>query len=404
MKRLLSFILSCILAACFVYSGFLSCPYPLTVQAVEGGQDADKASLNTVSPSVLLMEAETGTILYQKKEHDTRPPASVTKIMTLNLIFDAIEKKQISLSDEVTVSEHAAGMGGSQVYLEPGEVQTVETMIKCISIASANDACTAMAEFVCGSEEEFVAQMNKKAKKLGMKDTHFINCCGLDAAGHVTSAHDIALMARELSVKHPQIHDYCTIWMDNIVHHTKRGDKEFGLTNTNKLLRQYKYATGLKTGYTSVAKYCIAATAKKDGIELIAVLMAAPDPKTRAADLQTLFNYGFSVCKIYKDKKPSPLPSLPVKQGTKDTVPLKYEAKMVYVSTKGEDLSKIKKVLKIPKAAAAPFQKGDVAGHMAYYLDGKKIGQVNVLYTESVSHALYRDYYLDLLKKLFFLS
>lgn len=403
MKRVFTFILISILTACCIFSDFFTCFTADPVYAAANKQDSNTASLNISSPSALLMEAETGTILYQKNEHDTRPPASVTKIMTLNLIFDAIEKKQISLSDEVTVSEHAAGMGGSQVYLEPGEVQTVETMIKCISIASANDASTAMSEFVCGSEEKFVAQMNKKAKKLGMEDTHFVNCCGLEADGHVTSAHDIALMARELSVNHPQIHDYCTIWMENIIHRTKRGDQEFGLANTNKFLRQYKYATGLKTGYTSVAKYCIAATAKKDDIELIAVLMAAPDPKTRSADLQTLFNYGFSVCKIYKDQKPSPLPSIPVKQGTKDTVPLKYESHMVYVSTKGEDLSKIKKVLQIPKAATAPFKKGDLAGQMIYYLDNKKIGKVNILYADNVEHALYRDYYLDLLKKIFFL-
>ena len=403
MKRVFTSILLSILTACCIFSDYFTCLKADLVNAAANKQDSDNASLNISSPSALLMEAETGTILYQKNEHDTRPPASVTKIMTLNLIFDAIEKKQISLSDEVTVSEHAAGMGGSQVYLEPGEVQTVETMIKCISIASANDACTAMSEFVCGSEEEFVAQMNNKAKKLGMEDTHFVNCCGLEADGHVTSAHDIALMARELSVNHPQIHDYCTIWMENIIHHTKRGDQEFGLTNTNKFLRQYKYATGLKTGYTSIAKYCIAATAKKDDMELIAVLMAAPDPKTRSADLQTLFNFGFSVCKIYKDQKPAPLPTIPVKQGTKDTVPLKYESQMVYVSTKGEDLSKIKKVLKIPKAAYAPFKKGEPAGQMVYYLGDKKIGKVNILYADNVEHALYRDYYLDLLKKIFFL-
>jgi len=191
--------------------------------------------------------------------------------------------------------------------------------------------------------------------------------------------------------------------MENIIHRTKRGDKEFGLTNTNKLLRQYPYATGLKTGYTSTSKYCIAATAEKDGMELIAVLMAAPDPKTRSADIQALMNYGFSACKVYKDEKPSPLPSLPVKQGTQDAVPLVYGSQMVYVSVHGENLSKIKKKLKLPKAAVAPLKQGDTAGHMAYYLDGKKIGQVNILYANSVGHALYRDYYLDLLKKIFFL-
>lgn len=367
-------------------------------------QQPSQPSLDLSAPSVLLMEAETGTILYQKKEHTARPPASVTKVMTLCLIFDAIEKKQISLTDEVTVSEYAASMGGSQVFLEAGEVQTVETMIKCISIASANDACVAMAEFVSGSEEEFVAQMNKKAADLGMEDTHFVNCCGLSADGHVTSAYDIALMARELSVRHPQIHDYCTIWMENIIHRTKKGDKEFGLANTNKLLKQYPYATGLKTGYTAAAKYCLAATAEKDGVKLIAVLMAAPDIKSRTADAQTLLNYGFSVCRVYQDNHLPPLRDLAVKKGEKDTVPLTYESGMSYVSTSGEDLSKITRKIRLPKSATAPVKKGDTAGTVTYYLDEKEIGHVNILYGASVEHAAFADYLIGLVGKLFFLS
>lgn len=361
-------------------------------------------SLDVSAPSVLLMEAETGTILYQKKEHTSRPPASVTKVMTLCLIFDAIEKKQISLTDEVTVSEYAASMGGSQVFLEAGEVQTVETLIKCISIASANDACVAMAEFICGSEEEFVAQMNKKAADLGMKDTHFVNCCGLSANGHLTSAYDIALMARELSIRHPQIHDYCTIWMENIIHRTKRGESEFGLANTNKLLKQYPYATGLKTGYTSEAKYCLAATAEKDGIRLIAVLMAAPDIKSRTADAQTLLNYGFSVCRVYKDKNPSPLPDMAVKKGEKDSVALAYESDMSYVSTSGEDLSQVTKKIRLPKSVTAPVRKGDTAGTVTYYLGEKKLGHINILYADSVKHAAFTDYFISLLQKLFLLA
>lgn len=364
---------------------------------------AAQPSLTLSAPSILLMEAETGTILYQKKAHTPRPPASVTKIMTLNLIFDAIDKKQIALSDEVTVSENAAAMGGSQVFLEAGEVQTVETLIKCISIASANDACVAMAEHICGSEEEFVAQMNAKAAKLGMEDTHFVNCCGLDAKGHLTSAYDIALMARELTTRHPQIHDYCTVWMENIIHRTKRGDSEFGLTNTNKLLKQYPYATGLKTGYTSVAKYCLAATAEKDGVKLIAALMAAPDIKARTADAQTLLNYGFSACRVYKDKDPFPLPILPVKKGAKSSVPLTYGSDMGYVSTSGEDLSQVTKKLKLPKAVTAPVKKGAVAGKVTYYIGDKKLGHINILFAENVEHAAFSDYFADLAKKLFFL-
>lgn len=212
--------------------------------------------------------------------------------MTLILIFDAIANGQISLNDTVTVSEYAASMGGSQVYLEPGETQTVETMIKCISIASANDACVAMSEFIAGSESEFVRMMNERAAGLGMEDTTFVNCCGLDTDGHITSAYDVALMSRELTSRYPEIHNYCTVWMENITHTTARGSSEFGLTNTNKLIRQYEYATGLKTGSTGLAKYCVSATAVKDGMELIAVVMAAPDYKVRFSDAATLLNYG----------------------------------------------------------------------------------------------------------------
>ena len=210
---------------------------------------APAADLNISAPSAILMEAFTGAVVYEKNSHEARHPASVTKIMTLLLIFDALSSKQISLDDTVTVSEYAASMGGSQVFLEPGETQTVETMIKCISVASANDACVAMAEHVAGSESEFVRMMNERAKGLGMNDTNFVNCCGLDADGHMTSANDIALMSRELITKYPKIHDYCTIWMENITHTTAKGSSEFGLTNTNKLIKHYQYATGLKTGF-----------------------------------------------------------------------------------------------------------------------------------------------------------
>ena len=231
------------------------------------------------APSAVLMEVSTGKVICEKDADTPRPPASVTKVMTMLLIFDALDSGKIKLEDEVTVSEFAASMGGSQVYLEPGETQTVDTMLKCISIASANDACVAMAEYICGNEEEFVRQMNERAQGLGMENTHFVNCNGLDATGHETSARDIALMSRELITKYPQIHDYCTIWMENITHTTRKGASELGLTNTNKLIRQYEYATGLKTGSTGLAKFCVSATAKKGDVELIAVVMAADDSR-----------------------------------------------------------------------------------------------------------------------------
>ena len=252
-----------------------------------------ESGLEISAPSAILMEASTGQVVYEKNPDEERPPASVTKIMTLLLIFDALETGQISLEDTVTTSEYAASMGGSQVFLEPGETQTVDTLIKCIAVASANDACVAMAEHIAGSEEEFVNKMNERAKELGMDHTHFVNCNGLDADGHLTTARDISLMSRELIRLYPQIRDYAMIWMENITHTTKKGSSEFGLTNTNKLVRHYEYTTGLKTGSTSQAGFCISATAEKNGMELIAVIMAAETSRDRTKDAIALLNYGF---------------------------------------------------------------------------------------------------------------
>lgn len=355
-------------------------------------KNGSDSALSISAPSALLMEASTGTVLYEKNSHEILHPASITKIMTLILIFDALSSGQISLEDTVTVSEHAASMGGSQVFLEAGETQTVETMIKCISVASANDASVAMAEYVAGSESEFVRQMNERAKGLGMNDTSFVNCCGLDTDGHMTSANDVALMSRELTTRYPQIHNYCTIWMENITHVTAKGSKEFGLTNTNKLIRQYEYATGLKTGSTSLAKYCVSATAVKDGMELIAVIMAAPDYKVRFSDAVTLLNYGFAKCRIYSDTNEDTLEALPVKKGVTESVPLSYKGQFSYLSTDGADLSGIEKSLELPEEAAAPIKKGEAAGKAVYSLNGKEIGYVPILYAEDVDAATYKDY------------
>lgn len=363
---------------------------PLSV--IKAAEMAD-AELSISAPSVLLMEASTGTVIYEKNSHEIRHPASITKIMTLILIFDALASHQISLSDTVTVSEHAASMGGSQVFLEPQETQTVDTMIKCISVASANDACVAMAEFIAGSEEEFVRQMNERAKGLGMKDTSFVNCCGLDVDGHMTSAYDIALMSRELITKYPTIHDYCTIWMENITHTTAKGSSEFGLTNTNKLIKQYPYATGLKTGSTGLAKYCVSATAKKDDMELIAVVMAAPDYKIRFSDAATLLNYGFGKCRVYQDKNDDALTPLSVKKGIADSVSISYKGPFQYMTTDGKDLTGVKKKLELPAEVKAPIRSGGVAGKAIYTLDGKTIGSVDILYDKDVAAAVYRDYF-----------
>ena len=273
----------------------------MAVMAEEETEGESAGSVTVTAPSVLLMEASTGKVLYEKDADTRRPPASVTKVMTILLIYDALSAGKIHKEDVVTTSEYAASMGGSQVFLEAGEEQTVDTLLKCIVVSSANDACVAMAEYISGTEEAFVQQMNERARGLGMENTVFKNCNGLDTDGHVTTARDIALMSRELITKYPDVYEYTKIWMDTIVHKTKKGEEEFGLSNTNKLIRQYSYATGLKTGSTGEAKFCLSATAQKDGIDLIAVIMAAPDVKTRFADAQTLLNYGFSICRKYED-------------------------------------------------------------------------------------------------------
>ena len=349
------------------------------------------ANIELHAPSALLMEASTGTILYEKDSDTPRPPASVTKIMTMLLIFDALEEGKIHLDDTVPVSEHAASMGGSQVFLEVGETQSVDTMLKCISVASANDACVCMAEYICGSEEEFVRQMNQRAKELGMNHTTFINCNGLDADGHETSARDIALMSKELITKYPQIHDYCTIWMENITHTTRKGTSEFGLTNTNKLIRQYEYATGLKTGSTGLAKFCVSATAKKNDIELIAVILGADNSKTRFQDAVTLLNYGFASCQIYKDYSPPKLGKIKIIGGVKETIPCKYETTFHYLDTNGQNLSAITKHLELKKELHAPIHKGDSVGNLIYKLNEKEIGRIQILAAASSDKACFWD-------------
>lgn len=354
---------------------------------VSAGQEIEISA-----PSAILMEASTGTIIYEKDADTARPPASVTKIMTMLLIFDALEQGKIHLEDEVSTSEFAASMGGSQVFLEPGERQTVDTMLKCISIASANDACVAMAEYISGSEETFVQQMNERAKGLGMENTRFVNCNGLDAKGHETSARDIALMSQEMITKYPQIQDYCMTWMENITHTTNKGTTEFGLTNTNKLVRQYEYATGLKTGSTGEAKFCVSATAKKNGIDLIAVIMAAEDSKSRFKDAVNLLNYGFGKCQLYEDTEPEKLKNLPVDGGVKDTVALEYKDTFTYLDTTGADLSQMTKKTELKQSVKAPVKKGAKVGTVHYFLGEKEVGNVEILTKGAVEKAGFLDY------------
>lgn len=355
-------------------------------------EEAPADTLGISAPSAILMEASTGTVVLEKNSHEQLPPASVTKVMTLLLIFDAISQGKIHLDDTVTTSEYASSMGGSQVFLEAGETQSVDTMIKCISVASANDASVAMAEYVAGTESLFVEMMNERARGLGMEDTHFVNCCGLDAEGHVTSAWDIALMSRELITKYPQIHDYSTIWMENITHTTKRGTEEFGLTNTNKLIRQYPYATGLKTGSTSQAKFCVSATAEKDGLELIAVIMAAPDPKGRFADATALLNYGYAKCTLYRDTEDLPLVTVGVQGGVEKEAVGEYGGSFSYLSTTGQDLTGIEKKWYAKTELEAPVEKGQLIGKLVYYLGGEEIGAVEITAAKAIDRAGYLHY------------
>lgn len=388
-KKLLAVILICIQTLQFSMVPNVLAEETTTTPGTE--QTSDTA-VEVTAPSAILMEMTTGTVLYEKDADTARPPASVTKVMTMLLIFDALAEGKIQLEDEVTTSEYASSMGGSQVFLETGEKQTVETLLKCISVASANDTCVAMAEYISGNEEEFVRQMNLRAEGLGMKHTHFVNCNGLDAEGHETSARDIALISRELLLKYPEIHNYCTIWMENITHTTSKGSSEFGLTNTNKLIRQYEYATGLKTGSTGKAKFCVSATAEKNGVSLIAVIMGAEDSKARFKDAVTLLNYGFGKCQMYTDEKMPSLDPISVTGGIQESISLEYEKKFTYLDTTGANLNAVTSRLQIPDKVNAPIKKGDTVGQRIYYLDEKEIGSVNLLAEETVKKAGFFDY------------
>lgn len=387
--------------------GFLLGCCFLTLLILPGTAKANTASGSAVeitAKAAVLIEGSTGEILVEKDKDKELVPASITKIMTLTLIFDALDQGKIALTDEVSVSEYAASMGGSQVFLEPNETQTVDTMIKCISIASANDAAVAMAEKIAGSEENFVKKMNEKAKELGMKHTSFKNCTGLDddiTSGHYSSAYDVALMSRELIMNHPQISKYSTVWMDSIVHKTKKGESTFGLTNTNKLVRFYDGITGLKTGSTSKAKYCLSATAKRNGMNLIAVVMAAPDHKVRFTEAQRLLDYGFANCSIYEDDfSRMQFTPLAVKGGIPSTVDVYPKEKFSHTFTSEIDKDKIKKNV-VFKDVSAPVKKGAEVGSLNYSYDGKEIGSVPLLAMQEIKKAGYTDYLLQALKELF---
>jgi len=377
MKKAAIFILTLLL--CMTSGTMVCATEPETLLTVA----QDEEGLDLTAKSAVVMEAGSGTILYQKDKDMKLPPASVTKVMSLLLIFEELDKGNLKYSDKVTVSEHAASMGGSQVFLEPGESQTVDTMLKCIVISSANDAVVSMAEHIAGSEGAFVKRMNEKAEQLGMKNTTFKNSCGLDIKGHETSAYDIALMSRELTTKHPDIFKYTKIWMDKFTHETKKGTKEFGLSNTNKLLKQYNGCTGLKTGSTSTAKFCLSATATRNGVSLIAVVMASDDSKTRVKDASALLDYGFSHCQVMEDHtKAKDIGKIAVTKGKKETVSYQEDIPAKIVLVKGSK-NDVKKQIRIGQVKA-PVKKGQVLGYIIYKRGDEVLLKKPVKATESV--------------------
>ena len=343
-----------------------------------------QVKLDIESPSVILMELESGNVLYEKDADTARRPASVTKLMTMLLAFEEIDSGNMSLTDTITVSEHAASMGGSQVYLEPGEQQSVEDILKCMVVSSANDAAVAMAEKIGGSEPGFVEMMNQKAAELGMTNTHFENACGLEAEGHLMSARDIGILSREILLKHPSVTDYTTIWMDTITHHTARGDSEFGLANTNKFLKKYEGANGLKTGYTSAAGFSMSVTAVRNGTTLIAVVMGSTTKDIRYKDAATLLDYGFSNCKPYTDEKVlDGKHYLKITDGTKKKIAIESAGPFHTVKVGGIDPSSVTKKLTIIKDSA-PVNKGEIVGRVDYMINDSSIGSVDILASEDV--------------------
>lgn len=343
--------------------------------------------------SAILMEVNTGKILYEMNSDEKLPPASITKIMSLLLVMEAIDRKDLSLEDVIVASEHACSMGGSQIWLEPGESMTVDDLLKAAVIASANDATVALGEHIAGSEEGFVAMMNKKAESLGMTGTNFVNATGLDAEGHISTAHDVAVMSAEL-IKHDLIKNYSTVWMDTL----RGGESE--LVNTNKLVRFYKGTTGLKTGTTSKAGYCLSATAERDGLELVAVIMSGETSQDRFNGAKKLLDYGFANY-AYNSLEPNLEGNceISVKNGVKQSV--KIEAKDNFcLLLKKSDASGVTQKLNLEKTATAPVKKGSVVGSVDFYSGDTQIGSVNITAAESVDKMTFLTAFLWILNGL----
>jgi len=350
----------------------------------------------------LLMEAETGKVLIENNAHEKLAPASVTKVMTMLLIYEALDQERIKWEDSVTTSAYAASMGGSQIFLEAEEQQTVRDLTKAIVIASANDAAVAMAEFIAGSEEAFVTMMNNKAKALGMDNTNFVNSCGLDAPGHITTAFDIALMSRELILKYPEVFKFATTRLDKITHKTARGEEEFGLTNTNKLIRNYPGTTGLKTGSTSEALYCISATAEKEGMQLIAVVLAAPDPTIRFDSAMKLFDYGYSnFALIAKEESGTAMGEIKIYKGKTEQSPVVIKEQTNVLVPKGKHIV-IDSEVQLKESLDAPVLAGQKAGVVIYTHEGQEVGRSELIVPMEIVKASPKDMMDRMFKRWFY--
>ncbi|MGE4282903.1 MAG: D-alanyl-D-alanine carboxypeptidase family protein [Clostridia bacterium] len=380
MKRILK-----IISLVCVVSLFLS--FAMVTKAEETGN-----KINIQAKSAVLMEESTGRILYELNSHEQLRPASVTKVMTMLLVIEAIDSGKISLNDIVTTSEYAASMGGSQVYLGAGEKMTVHDMLKAIAVASGNDASVAMAEHTCGSEEAFVKAMNDKAKELGMNDTNFVNCNGLDTENHYTSAYDIALMSKEL-LKHPKIHDYLTIWTDSL------REGKFGLANTNKLIRFYSGANGIKTGSTSKALYCLSASAERDGMQLIATIMAAPTSRDRFNDATKLLDHGFANYSVIQGvKKGETVGEMNVSKGMLPIVKVETANEFNLLVEKGKQ-DKVEKNVNLSEDLLAPVDKGQKVGEIIFSSNGQELGKVDIITTESIEKVTINKVFVSLVRQ-----
>ena len=363
MKRLCSFLLALL---------------ALTVLTVPAGAE----ELAVEAEACLLMEKTTGEVLYAVNEHEPLEPASVTKIMTILLVMEAIDSGQLQYGDVVTASAHACSMGGSQIWLKENEQMTVEDMLKAVCVASANDCSVALAEHLAGSEAAFVERMNQRAAELGMEDTVFMNPTGLPAEGHVTSAYDIALMSRELILNHPNVRRFTTIWMDTL----RNG--EFGLSNTNKLIHSYEGATGLKTGSTDGALYCLSATAERDGMELIAVILKAPTSAQRFAGAQALLNYGFASYGLAEIQTPGDLAPIPVRLGAEKAVTARLEGETALLAEK-EKLGALETELTMETELSAPVAEGQEVGRLTVTSGGETLAEFSLVADRAVARLTY---------------